>query len=115
MNGLVRSYDARLRGMLASLFVAARAMGAQWRVDGGLWRDSGEVESGLTPGVHSISYREVAGFATLPDESVTATASSATVVSTTYGAAVLLLSKLGNAILAVLLIAFGVQRRRAFM
>lgn len=33
--------------------------GAQWRVDGGPWQNSGSVVSGLTAGNHTVSYKDI--------------------------------------------------------
>ncbi|MDH4158262.1 MAG: hypothetical protein OEW00_13405, partial [candidate division Zixibacteria bacterium] len=49
---------------------AAIAAGAQWRVDGGTWRDSGYTESGLTIGSHTVEYSTVSGWNKPADEIV---------------------------------------------
>lgn len=41
---------------------AARDLGAQWRVDGGGWQDSGAVLAGLAAGSHTLSFSDVAGW-----------------------------------------------------
>jgi hypothetical protein len=35
---------------------------AQWRIDGGIWRDGGATVTDLTPGYHSVEYSSVSGF-----------------------------------------------------
>ncbi|MCP4642504.1 MAG: 6-bladed beta-propeller, partial [bacterium] len=52
---------------------AARTAGAQWRVDGGDWQNSGAIMTGLSVGAHTVSYNSVAGWNTPSDESVTIT------------------------------------------
>ncbi|NIS49811.1 MAG: hypothetical protein GWN94_01635, partial [Phycisphaerae bacterium] len=44
--------------------------GAQWRVDGGAWRDSDYTETGLTVGSHTVEYSTVAGWDTPANEVV---------------------------------------------
>ena len=34
----------------------AVSAGAQWRVDGGTWRNSGYTQTGLSPGSHTVSW-----------------------------------------------------------
>nr|NIP55679.1 hypothetical protein [Phycisphaerae bacterium]NIR26632.1 hypothetical protein [Gammaproteobacteria bacterium]NIS54350.1 hypothetical protein [Phycisphaerae bacterium]NIX02161.1 hypothetical protein [Phycisphaerae bacterium] len=36
--------------------------GAQWRVDGGLWRDSDNIETNLTIGSHTVEYKPIIGW-----------------------------------------------------
>lgn len=40
----------------------AVSAGAQWRVDGGSYRNSGDTATGLTPGSHSVSFKAVSGY-----------------------------------------------------
>ncbi len=56
--------------------------GAQWRVDGGAWRNSGATVSGLSVGAHTVSYKAISGWDSPEDESV---AISNGVTSTTTG------------------------------
>jgi hypothetical protein len=62
----------------------AIAAGAQWRVDGGIWRDSGYTESGLTVGSHTVEYSTVTGWDTPADEAVQINDGSTTTTSGTY-------------------------------
>lgn len=62
----------------------AISAGAQWRVGGGTFRNSGTVASGLTVGNHTVSYKSVVGWATPPDQIVTVNANVTTSVSTAY-------------------------------
>ncbi len=64
--------------------------GAQWRVDGGAWRNSGATVSGLSVGGHTVSYKYVSGWVTPDDESVTI---SSGVTSTTTGTYVYIYSE----------------------
>ena len=49
---------------------AARTAGAQWRVDGGSWHAADDTVSGLTPGDHLISFKEVSGWTKPADKTV---------------------------------------------
>ncbi len=51
----------------------AVSAGAQWRVDGGSYRNSGDTATGLTPGSHTVSFKAVAGYTTPADHTVTIT------------------------------------------
>jgi hypothetical protein len=62
----------------------AVSAGAQWRVDGGAWRASGAVATGLTAGAHTVSFSAVAGW-TAPAAIATATTNGTTnAVAATY-------------------------------
>lgn len=56
---------------------AAVSAGAQWRVDGGAWRASGAVATGLTAGAHTVSFSAVSGW-TAPADVATATTNGTT-------------------------------------
>ncbi|MHC4316881.1 MAG: hypothetical protein ACYSW3_30945 [Planctomycetota bacterium] len=58
--------------------------GAQWRVDGGTWRDSGYTESGLTVGSHTVEYSTVTGWNKPADETVQINDGQTTITSNTY-------------------------------
>jgi hypothetical protein len=45
--------------------------GAQWRVDGGDWMNSGQTVSGLTIGNHTVTFKDVAGWTTPGSQTVT--------------------------------------------
>jgi len=62
---------------------AAVADGAQWRVDGGNWRDSGDVVL-VAPGEYTVAYRDVAGWQRPAAETVTVVAETQTVVTGAY-------------------------------
>ena len=49
---------------------AAAQAGAQWRVDGGEWQDSAEIVQDLDVGSHAITFKEVSGWLTPPQQSV---------------------------------------------
>jgi hypothetical protein len=40
----------------------ANNAGAKWRVDSGLWRDSGFIENGLSTGQHTIEFKSISGW-----------------------------------------------------
>jgi len=58
--------------------------GAQWRVDGGTWRDSGYIESGLTVGSYTVEYNVVAGWNKPADEVVQISDGQMTTTTGTY-------------------------------
>ena len=55
----------------------AVSAGAQWRVDGGAWRASGAVVTGLTAGAHTVSFGAATGWIA-PDDVATATTNGTT-------------------------------------
>ena len=55
----------------------AVAAGAQWRVDGGAWRASGAVATGLTAGAHTVSFGAATGWIA-PSDVATATTNGTT-------------------------------------
>jgi len=63
---------------------AAIDAGAQWRVDGGTWRDSGHIESGLPVGSHTVEYNVVSGWNKPSDEVVQISDGQTTTTSGTY-------------------------------
>lgn len=76
-----------------SLFVTiepqtARSQGAQWRVDGGVWQNSGDTVVGLSAGPHTVSFKEVNGYQTPANQSVTISDGQTQSASATYAAAV---------------------------
>ena len=56
----------------------AVSAGAQWRVDGGSYRNNGDTATGLTPGPHTVSFKTVAGYTTPADKPVTITSGATT-------------------------------------
>jgi len=64
----------------------AISAGAQWQVDGGNYRNSGDIVTGLTPGSHTVSFKPVSGYVTPPNKPVTITANLQTTASDTYTA-----------------------------
>jgi len=56
---------------------AAVSAGAQWRVDGGAWRASGAVATGLTAGAHTVLFGAATGW-TAPADVATATTNGTT-------------------------------------
>ena len=54
----------RMHGSLTVNIIpeAAVKAGAQWRVNNGLWQNSGATVSGLLAGAHNIDFKDVAGF-----------------------------------------------------
>jgi hypothetical protein len=77
-------------GSLQVMIAPADAVnvGAQWRVDGGLWQASGAVVPDLSIGSHTISFSTVLGWTTPADQIVSVAADQTTVVTATYVAQV---------------------------
>jgi probable HAF family extracellular repeat protein len=50
---------------------AARSAGAQWRVDGGSWRNSGDEQDNLPLGSHTIEFKAISDWATPGDQLIT--------------------------------------------
>ncbi len=50
---------------------AAIATGAQWAVDGGAWRNSGDVAANLAPGPHALTFRDLPNWIRPTNEVVT--------------------------------------------
>ncbi len=62
----------------------ARAAGAQWRVDGGAWLDSGATAGDLVPGAHAVSFSAISGWDTPSDRSIDVTAHATATDTATY-------------------------------
>ncbi len=58
--------------------------GARWRVDGGIWHESGYAIAGLTTGSHTLSYKAIPGWAKPAEETVTISTGQQTTTSGTY-------------------------------
>lgn len=58
--------------------------GAQWRVDGGSFKNSGATVSGLSLGTHTVSFKEITGYATPGNKTVNILAEQTTTTSATY-------------------------------
>ena len=58
--------------------------GAQWRVDGGTWRDSGYTQGDLTVGSHTIEFSAVAGWDKPVNQQVQVDYAQTTITSGTY-------------------------------
>ncbi|MHC4113152.1 MAG: hypothetical protein ACYSUY_18920 [Planctomycetota bacterium] len=65
---------------------AAIAAGAQWRVDGGAWRDSDYTEPNLAIGQHTVEYSVIAGFNEPNSETVQINGGQTTTTTGTYTA-----------------------------
>ena len=62
----------------------AVSAGAQWRVDGGGYLNSGDTAFGLTPGSHTVSFKAVSGYTTPANKSVSITSGANTTDSGNY-------------------------------
>lgn len=62
----------------------AVAAGAQWRVDGGAYQDSGATVSGLSVGQHTVSFKAVTGWTAPADQTVEITGGQTTAATGTY-------------------------------
>jgi hypothetical protein len=58
--------------------------GAQWRVDGGSWRNSGDTQSGLSVGSHTLEFKAVSGWTKPVNKAVTINYNQTTSASGTY-------------------------------
>lgn len=76
---LTVSAPAALSSALSVTLQPAEAVsaGAQWRVDGGAWRASGAVATGLTAGAHTVSFGAATGWIA-PADVATATTNGTT-------------------------------------
>ena len=71
LTAISELYAVQTGGLKITLLPAAAASaGAQWRVDGGAWQNSGVTVSGLTVSTHAVDYLPAAGWAEPPSESV---------------------------------------------
>ena len=60
------------------------SVGAQWRVDGGVWHDSGDMETNLSIGNHIMECNDVSGWITPTDQEITITEDQTTTITETY-------------------------------
>ena len=58
--------------------------GAQWNVDGGVFRNSGETLTDLAPGSHLIAYKDVPGYVSPTNETVVLTNGASITITRTY-------------------------------
>jgi spore germination protein YaaH len=63
---------------------AAVSAGAQWRVDGGQWQNSGALVSGLSVGTHEVSYQSASGFVAPAVQNVAIVQGATSTVSAVY-------------------------------
>ncbi|MCP4641501.1 MAG: carboxypeptidase regulatory-like domain-containing protein, partial [bacterium] len=63
---------------------AARSWGAQWRVGGLGWRDSGDTVTGLSEGQHTVTFGTATGWYPPSDQEVSITADATTSTTGTY-------------------------------
>ncbi|MBN2310387.1 MAG: M6 family metalloprotease domain-containing protein [Candidatus Hydrogenedentes bacterium] len=72
--GSTMTFDVGFASDEIAVFIvpeAAVLAGAQWRLDAGAWRDSGDVITGLSPGTYTVSFSDVTGYNTPADELIT--------------------------------------------
>ena len=62
----------------------ARNAGAQWRVDGGVWRVSGYKLSGLAPGIRTLEFKAIDGWSRPSNQKVVVVENQTSKVSATY-------------------------------
>jgi hypothetical protein len=63
---------------------AAVSAGAQWRVDGGGWRNSGDTQSGLSVGSHTVEFKALSGWAKPGNKTVSVDYNKTTNAGGTY-------------------------------
>jgi hypothetical protein len=76
---LTRAYTAT-----SSLTLTLTPSSGTWRVDGGAWQPSGTTLSGLTPGVHAITYNALANHIAPGSENVTLVSGQTTSLARSY-------------------------------
>jgi uncharacterized repeat protein (TIGR02543 family) len=82
---LVAAPPPNTGSLTVNLFPAgAVSAGAQWQVDGGGYRNSGDTASGLVPGSHSVAFKAVSGYTTPTGHSVSISSGANTTDSGTY-------------------------------
>ncbi len=62
----------------------ARTAGAQWRVDGGAWQNSGATVGSLSAGSHTLSFKSITSWDKPADRSVTVTEGGTSTVGVLY-------------------------------
>lgn len=62
----------------------AVSAGAQWRVDGGSWKNSGTTVKNLSNTTHQVTFKSISGWITPPAQNVTLTAGNTTSLTATY-------------------------------
>ena len=62
----------------------AVSAGAQWRVDGGTYRNTGDPATGLTPGSHTVSFKSVSGYTTPANQSANILANQQATANASY-------------------------------
>ncbi|MGD0077638.1 MAG: hypothetical protein ABSB91_03315 [Sedimentisphaerales bacterium] len=80
-----RNYAQQTGGLQVTLGpTEAVSAGAQWNVDGGIWRNSGVTVTALTAGSHTVHYKSVAGWNAPASEQVTIIDGQTTSISQSY-------------------------------
>jgi uncharacterized repeat protein (TIGR02543 family) len=73
-------------GALSVTLLPPEAIGAQWSLDGGTYRSSGDTISGLSPGAHVVSCKAVSGYVPPAAFTVNILANQQTTTNATYTA-----------------------------
>jgi hypothetical protein len=82
---LVRTYRQHTGSLTITLEPAnARTAGAQWRVDDGVWKNSGELVTDLVIGAHAVSFKETTGWVVPENLAAQIAYSATTSLSATY-------------------------------
>jgi hypothetical protein len=76
--------SSSLTGSLTVTIEEPAPTGAQWQVDGGGWNNSGETQTGLTDGNHTLSYKNITGWTKPANYTVTISAGEEQTVSGKY-------------------------------
>jgi len=71
---------------LARVTVVLTPNSAQWRIDGGVWRNSGTTATGLTAGTHTLEYSALSNYIRPSNETINLTAGQDLQLSRTYTA-----------------------------
>ena len=82
---LTATYTAQPSSLLVTIEPSgARDGGARWRVDDGIWRDSGTTATGLEAGDHLVSYKAVSGWVLPATQSLSLSAGQTSTVTGIY-------------------------------
>ena len=82
----VRGKQGRVSGSLVVKIdpIEARNAGAQWRLDGGAWYDSGYKLSGLAPGNHTLEFKAINGWSRPSNQQVMVVENQTSQISASY-------------------------------
>ena len=83
-NFLVEAPPPNTGSLTVNLSPLGAAASAQWRVDGGSYRNSGDTVTGLTPGTHTVSFKAISGYSTPADKTASINSGATTTEAGAY-------------------------------